>query len=67
MADFSAAFGAMRRGLKVRREGWTHHGLSISIQGDRLFWHSAKLGYSKFLSSLDAVDMLATDWEHIPE
>jgi hypothetical protein len=67
MADFAAALGAMKRGLRVRREGWAKYGLSIGFEEGKVTWRSKAILGSQPLKEIEAVDLFATDWEHIPD
>jgi hypothetical protein len=69
MADFSAALGAMRRGLKVRREGWAHVGVALKIDDTDIVMVDTKGRELKPIPIhvIETQDMIATDWEHIPE
>lgn len=67
MADFSDALGAMKRGLRVRREGWAKYGLSLAIfDGELVSLNKIDERYRP-LKIFEVADMLATDWEHIPD
>lgn len=69
MADFAAAFGAMRRGLRVRREGWRHIGVALKIDGTDIVMVDTRGRELRPIPLRELVveDMLASDWEHIPD
>jgi hypothetical protein len=70
MADFGAALGAMRRGLKVRRADWKNLGMAFALVKDGLDNEVLVLVHSdrsqSLIENVHISNITATDWEHIP-